>query len=561
MNALSGYAADASALFAWLPLMALGIPLLLASLLAVPQLRALIARTALWAATPALLIAVSAPDTALALPAVLLGSSLELDAIGRPLLLAVAVLWLVAGLLGCAELHRTGQALLYLLAMSGTFAMALAGDLSLFLLASTVAGYSLYGLLGGRGGAPLMIKLLVLSDLLVFELLALLAHAGDGLAFASLPASIAAANDNGLLLILLLLGFGAKAGLLGVHYWLAPSIGSARPALRPALVAFVLTAGLLPWIRLLAPPAMPWPEAAQPVQWLALATAGYALCAGLLQRRFGALAGYGIMAMTALLLALLGAAMSDETAAESAAATLSDSIAQSGLVLGALLLIGMPTPGRWRWLRAATVTAGALLLVDAVLTAFALSAISSRPTTHALPVLALICAATGILLGRMLRLTLSGDQSPEAEAEAEAPTVPAGLLLILAAALMATGHAGAMAVPWREAGALLLGAGVGALLEPLVRRLPSIPPGDLAGPIALLLNASAQHIRHGLIPRLVHWRAMLRSQLALASATDALREGLGATESALRIWRTAILLVLTTAAIAAALLLIAAASA
>ena len=559
MNALSGYAADASALFAWLPLMALGIPLLLASLLAVPQLRAVIARTALWAATPALLIAVSAPDTALALPAVLLGSSLELDAIGRPLLLAVAVLWLVAGLLGCAELHRTGQALLYLLAMSGTFAMALAGDLSLFLLASTVAGYSLYGLLGGRGGAPLMIKLLVLSDLLVFELLALLAHAGDGLAFASLPASIAAANDNGLLLILLLLGFGAKAGLLGVHYWLAPSIDSARPALRPALVAFVLTAGLLPWIRLLAPPAMPWPEAAQPVQWLALATAGYALAAGLLQRRFGALVGYGIMAMSALLLALLGAAMSDETAAESAAATLSDSIAQSGLVLGALLLIGMPTPGRWRWLRAATVTAGALLLVDAVLTAFALSAISSRPTTHALPVLALICAATGILLGRMLRLTLSGDQSPEAEAKA--PTVPAGLLLILAAALMATGHAGAMAVPWREAAALLLGAGVGALLEPLVRRLPSIPPGDLARPIAMGLTASAQHIRHGLIPRLVHWRARLRSQLALASSTDALREGLGATESALRVWRTAILLVLTTAAIAAALLLIAAASA
>ncbi len=139
--------------------------------------------------------------------------------------------------------------------------------------------------------------------------------------------------------------------------------------------------------------------------------------------------------------------------------------------------------------------------------------------------------------------------------------MPAGLLLILAAALMATGHAGAMAVPWREAAALLLGAGVGALLEPLVRRLPSIPPGDLAGPIALLLNASAQHIRRGLIPRLVHWRAMLRSQLALASATDALREGLGATESALRVWRTAILLVLTTAAIAAALLLIAAASA
>jgi hypothetical protein len=559
MNALPGYAADASALFAWLPLMALGIPLLLASLLAVPRLRAVTARTALWAATPALLTALSAPDTALALPAVLLGSSLELDVIGRPLLLAVAVLWLVAGLLGRAELHRTGQALLYLLAMSGTFAMTLAGDLSLFLLASTVAGYSLYGLLDGRGGAPLMIKLLVLSDLLVFELLVLLAHAGEGLAFASLPASIAAANDNGLLLILLLLGFGAKAGLLGLHYWLAPSIDNARPEQRLALVAVVLTAGLLPWTRLLAPGAIVWPEAAQPVQWLALATAGYALAAGLLQRRFGALAGYGIMAMTALWLALLGAAMSDETAAESAAATLSDSIAQSGLVLGALLLIGMPTPGRWRWLRAATVTAGALLLVDAVLAALALSAISSHPTPHALPVLALICAATGILLGRMLRLTLSGDQSPEAEAKA--PTVPAGLLLILAAALMATGHAGAMAVPWREAGALLLGAGVGALLEPLVRRLPSIPPGDLARPIAMGLNASGQHIRRGLIARLVHWRARLRSQLAWASSTDALREGLGATESALRIWRTAILLVLTTAAIAAALLLIAAASA
>jgi NADH:ubiquinone oxidoreductase subunit 2 (subunit N) len=548
---------DAAVLFAWLPLIAIAIPLLIASLLGMPRLRAVVASIAALAAVPALLIAMSVPDTGLALPVVLLGSSLELDAIGRPFLFAVALLWLTAGVLGRAGLRSQGAALLYLLAMSGTFAMALAGDLLLFLLGSTVSGYALYGLLGGRGGAQALVRLLVLSDLMLFESLLLLVYAGTGLEFASLPQSIAAAQDNGLLLILFLIGFGAKAGLLGVHYWLAPSISSARHEQRLALMAFVLTAGLLPWTRLLAPGAIDWPEAAVPLQWLALAMASFALTVGLLQRRLGALAGYGVMAVSALWLGLLGAAMSGSVVAEPTAAKLATAIAQSGLVLSALLLIVTPTsPGRWRLLRPATAAVGALLLVDAVLTALAPFAPGSHPTAPAVSVLALICAAAGLLLGRTLYLALSPAQSFEAEADA----VPAALLLILAAALMAVRHSGGVNAPWLEGTAVLLGGVVGALFEPLVRRRSSLPQGWAGKPITALLGVTAQRLQRGLITPLGHWRTQMRSLVVTVFSTRALQRGLAPAEAALRIWRIAVVLVLMTGAIAALILFIGAAS-
>ena len=69
-----------------------------------------------------------------------------------------------------------------------------------------------------------------------------------------------------------------------VRFVVAPTVGSGRLRAcreqRLALIAFVFTAGLLPWTRLLAPGPIDWPEAGAPLQWLALATAGFALAVG-----------------------------------------------------------------------------------------------------------------------------------------------------------------------------------------------------------------------------------------------------------------------------------------
>jgi hypothetical protein len=397
----------------------------------------------------------------------------------------------------------------------------------------------------------MLVLLLVLSDLILFECLLLLVYAGEGLELASLPQSLADAPDNGLLLILLLLGFGAKAGLLGVHYWLAPTISTARAELRLAVIAFVLTAGLLPWTQLLAPGALYWPEAGLALQWLALATAGFAQVAGLLQRRRGALAGYSVMALTGLWLALFGTAMTEGAVAKASAATLASVIAQSGLALSALLLIGPPTAAdRWRWLRAATVTAAALLLADAVLTALALLAADSHAGTVAVPLLAMVCAAAGVLVGRTLHLTLL---PPLAAREPDA--LPAAMLLTVGAALMAAGHAGGLDAPLLDSTAFLLGSVAGLLFEPLGRRLPSMPPGDLGQPIATLLHAKARRAKRILAKTLGHWRDQVQARLARASPSTGWQQGLAAGENALRTWRTAILLVLTAAAIAAGLVL------
>ena len=128
------------------------------------------------------------PDAKLELPGLMLGASLQLDSTGRVFLLLTSVLWLATGMPARQRVRAdTSHALatFVLLAMSGAFAMALAGDGLLFFAAATVAGYALYAALmcgaeaGVRQTANVLVVLLVISDLLVFELLLLLRFASS----------------------------------------------------------------------------------------------------------------------------------------------------------------------------------------------------------------------------------------------------------------------------------------------------------------------------------------------------------------------------------------------
>lgn len=544
---MSASAVSGAAVLDWLPLIAIALPLLLAAATALPWAGRLRAALVLSAPVPALLIPLAAPEATLHLPGVLLGSGLRLDALGRPILLAAGLLWLAAGISMRGQLGGCGRALAVLLAMAGSFAAALAGDLVLLLLAATIAGYALYALLAGRPGAPALVLLLVFGDLLLFELVLLLAKTGGALTMQALPATLAAAGDRGMLLALLLLGYGVKAGLIGVHYWLAPALAQAPAASRAGVVAFLLAAGLLPWLRLLAPGELAWPAAGAALAALGLLTLGLAAIAGLLQRRRGALAGYLLSAWSGLWLALLGFGMTGAPGGAPDAGALAALMARGALLIGALLLIGAPAPGRL-WLQTVATVLAALLLADTALTAMALVAAPGR-----VALLGALGAGLGILTGRLLRLTLWRPAAAGSDT-AGGDAGPAALMLLAGAAWLALGQSASLSAPLPAAAALLLAALGGLLLEPLVQRLPALPPGDL-GPWWGRRLQAAVVLGRGLGRRAAAARGRAQTRLAGLWPGATWRRLARTGEAMLRDWRSAAALFVLLAGLAGALVM------
>ncbi len=349
-------------------------PLLLLAMVAVRVTRAVAMRLVPWAALPALVAAVIVADGGLRLPGVLLNGMLTLDATGRAFLLLNAVLWLASGLLdGFREQSAATvqRALLYLLAMTGAVGMTLAGDAVMFFTATTLAGYALYGLLVSGADAAtqragrLLVVLLVVSDLLVFEVLLLLGHTAGETGFPALRAAFQVAESQGLLLGLLIAGFGIKGGVIGLHVWMRPVFETSRIALLPVLTGFAIS-GLLGWLRLLPLGEIAWPFAGDALQWLAWIGLGYVVLAGIVQSRYRALLVYAVIALSGLWLSALGTALRYQQTWSGLFEVILATAPQAGFVLSALLLsergikTGIPA---WR----VRLTAGLLLLAAATL--------------------------------------------------------------------------------------------------------------------------------------------------------------------------------------------------
>lgn len=272
-------------------------PILLGALRLYPPTSILGLRLLPLALLPALVVVVMpAGEVVLELPGVLLDSAIIRDETTRLFLLIIVLLLtpLLAVAPATSKLTNRDRLfdLLLLLFVVGLLVLALSGGILLFFTAGTVAGYTLYGMLlsrtstAGRRAGRVLVVLLVISDLVIFELLLLFAQLDVGLTFDQLRQSLAGMDgDHSLLLMLMLIGFGIKAALVGLHFWLAPVWLNARPQLRPAILAFMLCAGMLAGLRLLPLGQLYWPGAGQLLQWLALAMAGYALLTGLLQTR------------------------------------------------------------------------------------------------------------------------------------------------------------------------------------------------------------------------------------------------------------------------------------
>ncbi|MGB5438583.1 MAG: proton-conducting transporter membrane subunit [Gammaproteobacteria bacterium] len=506
-------------------------PLLLAAAVAIGATRPVALRLVPWAALPALVAAITLADSGLRLPDTLLASALVLDSLGRVFLLLNAILWLAAGLLLRGRLRNDGAgrfAVLQLLAMTGSLGLALAGDALLFFTAATLAGYALYGLLvsdapaGTQKAGRVLVVLLVVSDLLVFELLLLLGQAAGSVDFPSLRQALLIADNKGVLLVLLIAGFGIKAGLAGAHFWLAPVFLNAVTGVRPALIAFMFAAGLLGWLRLVPLGELHWSAAGSVLQGLAWVTLGYAVIAGLLQAHSRTVLACAAVALSGFWVATLAAALRHPLAWQGMFETLPAAVLQSGLSLCVLMLFHRRAHGgirmQWQnvyqalqWLAALSLActpvavAGSLMQVD---TAAALQMLWAIPAITLLAVRGRLLGGSGSQ-GAHAASTLA--QVMPQTSQASAAMTLLMTVVLTAGALLAAGYnlAGLSLAEFRRPALMLSAASIVAWLSTsrFMPYLPVLPPGDLLVPISSVLHAGLGYGQRLSGVYLPHWRA------------------------------------------------------
>ena len=436
---------------------------------------------------PALVAAVAVPvGSSVSLPWLLLGVELGLDDTGRVFLLFSGLLWLVASLYAAGSLAGDRRAtrfrVFFLLAMAGNLGLIVAQDTVSFYLGFTLMGLAACGLIVHPGtrrarlAARRYLAWTIAGELLLFIAVIMLAmQHGGALAFSVLQSSPPA----GFVVLLLVIGFGIKLALPGLHLWLPQAYAVTPTPAVAVLSGAMIKAGLLGWLRFLPP------GDAALVGWgQALIVAGvtgifFGAVAGLLQHQPRVLLGYSSISKMGVLTAGMGAALAWPAAAPALIGALALYATHHALVKGALFLgLGLAErSGPRPWLLAglgllALALAGAPLTSGALAKA-ALTASLPAEADYLVSLLTVAAFATTLLMARFLLLVWRQRGRVASPPAVAAMTAWLGLLAVIVVLPFALSDSGQLltgVVP------LSLGALLAALALLAARRLPRHSP-------------------------------------------------------------------------------------
>ncbi len=293
------------------------LPLLLAIALMLPPLRRFALWFAPWAALPALVVSLlMVPGVSVELPWLLLGSYLGFDETAGVFLFFTALLWLVAGVYSTGyfseSCSRARFLSWFLLAMAGNLGLIVAQDMVLFYTFFTLMSFASYGLVvfqrtpeALRAGR-IYIMLAVLGEVMLFAALVLAARAAGSIEFAVVQGALAEAALRDWIIGLMLLGFGIKVGVVGLHVWL-PLAHPVAPAPASAVLSgAMISAGLLGWLRVLPLGELALPGWGGVVLAAGLLAIFYAAFVGLLQRDAKTVLAYSSISTMGVMTAALG---------------------------------------------------------------------------------------------------------------------------------------------------------------------------------------------------------------------------------------------------------------
>lgn len=299
------------------------LPLLLALGLMLKPLQRIMLPLAPLAALPAFVLSVIlSPGIKLELPWLLFGSYLGFDETARVFLFFTSLLWLVAGIYSTAYFskkpHKTRFFIYFLLAMTGNFGLILAQNLTLFYTFFAIMSFSAYGLVvhdrtpealrAGRVYILLVVagEILLFAGFILAAMATMAAMAPGSIEFEYVRVAVATAEYKNLIIALVLLGFGVKAGVIGLHVWLPLAHPVAPTPASAVLSGAMIAAGLLGWLRVL-----PLGEVALPYWGGAMVVAGvlavfYAVLVGVLQSNAKTILAYSSISKMGLMTMVVG---------------------------------------------------------------------------------------------------------------------------------------------------------------------------------------------------------------------------------------------------------------
>lgn len=331
----------------WIAAVSLPALVVLALLVAPVRRRRPLVTAAPIAVAPAGLLALLGPSAgSVDVPWLLLGTSLTVTPLGRPLLLLAVVLY--AGAL--AAVAAGGPDRRHLL--TGFLLVAFVGNAGVFVAADTVTFYLSFALMSvaafgcvvhtrsesARRAGRVYLALTMLSELAVLCGLVLVVNAG-GREVVDAPAAVAASEHRPAILALLLIGFGIKAGTVPLHVWLPLAHPAAPPPASAVLSGAMVKAGLFGWLTFLPLGEVALPGWGTTLVVLALVGAFAALPLGVLHADPKVPLAYSTISQMGFLAVLVGIALTQPELADVCALAavvyaVHHGVAKGGLFLG-----------------------------------------------------------------------------------------------------------------------------------------------------------------------------------------------------------------------------------
>ncbi|SDM18167.1 Formate hydrogenlyase subunit 3/Multisubunit Na+/H+ antiporter, MnhD subunit [Franzmannia pantelleriensis] len=287
-------------------------------------------RVALWvsAPLPALAVALALPESMLTMEWWLLGGDWRLDGTRRALLGFTALLWALAG--GYAHGYLSGKArrarhgdpdaerdlqafvLLWPLTLAGNLMLILAEDIASFYTGFAIMTFAAYGLVVNagtreayRGGRAYLI-MAILGEGMILAGLLWAAASAETLTLTGLREGLAVSAQATIMATLLWLGFGVKAGVIGLHVWLPLAHPVAPTPASAVLSGAMIKAGLLGWWQTLPLGLTALAGLGTTIISLGLIAAFAAALYGVTQRHPKAVLAYSSVSQMGMMTALIG---------------------------------------------------------------------------------------------------------------------------------------------------------------------------------------------------------------------------------------------------------------
>lgn len=454
---------------------------------------------------PALVAAITVPEgTSIALPQVLLGLTITLDRPGAMLLGAASVLWSAGGIWARELLRGRPEgrwfAAWWLTTLTGSLGVFLAADMVGFYLFFTMVSLAAYGLIvhndseAAHRAAGLYVALALLGEAFLLMGFVLLAAAmpGGSLLISDAVATLPSSAWRDITLLLIVLGFGLKMGLVPFHVWMPLTYSAAPIPAAAVLSGAAVKAGVIGLIRFL-PFDVSLPGWGEILAVIGLFSAFYGVVIGIMQANPKAVLAYSSVSQMGFIATVLGMGLAVGNRAVSLAATfyaVHHMLVKGGLFL-ALGAASARLP-RNTWLVLLPAAVLALGLAGLPMTGGQLAKwVAKGPLGDGVVgTLAQVSAAGSTLLmlhflrGLYASSTQGSMEPPSRKLVAAWLTVAFASLALPWALFPAIGDASWSEVLspkelWSASWPLLVGGLLAAVLSPWCTRLPRIPEGDV----------------------------------------------------------------------------------